>query len=153
MTMEEMVKEFHQKFDLLVQDYPDSLDEKDYLLRRRLIEEEGSEVIDVMADFFYGDKSATLEDVAKELCDLLYVTIGTAVSYGIPIEKCFAEVHRSNMSKLGGDGKPIRRNDGKVLKGPNYTPANLRNIMYPELDRDKSQLAALGQFYQENKSD
>lgn len=66
-------------------------------------------------------------DLGKELCDLLYVVLGTAITYGFQdvLERCFDEVHRSNMSKLGADGKPILREDGKVLKGPNYSPANL----------------------------
>lgn len=68
----------------------------------------------------------------KELCDLLYVAYGLGIRSGYPaelIDRCFAEVHRSNMSKLGEDGKPIYREDGKVLKGPNYTPANIEKIL------------------------
>ena len=72
-----------------------------------------------------------LNQVAKELCDLLYVTIGTIVTYGLQdkIEKCFEEVHRSNMSKLGKDGKPVYREDGKLLKGDNYSLANIKPIL------------------------
>jgi NTP pyrophosphatase (non-canonical NTP hydrolase) len=67
--------------------------------------------------------------VAKELADILYVVYGAADCFGIPIDAVLREVHRSNMSKLGPDGKPIRRSDGKVLKGPAYSPANLDDIV------------------------
>ena len=63
--------------------------------------------------------------LTKELADLLYVTIGTAVTFGLPLEEVFNEVHKSNMSKLGEDGKPIMRSDGKVLKGKNYKEPDL----------------------------
>ena len=66
--------------------------------------------------------------VAKELADLLYVVYGTAVSLGIPIDDVFCEVHTSNMSKLDDNGKPIYREDGKVLKGPHYFQPNLEFI-------------------------
>jgi predicted HAD superfamily Cof-like phosphohydrolase len=65
--------------------------------------------------------------LTKELADLLYIVYGTAVTFGLPLEEVFTEVHRSNMSKLGADGKPLYRADGKVLKGPNYQE--------PDLDR------------------
>ena len=64
------------------------------------------------------------------VCDLIYVLAGSLVSFGVDLDKCFAEVHRSNMSKLGEDGKPIVREDGKILKGPNFTPPDLRSIIY-----------------------
>lgn len=62
----------------------------------------------------------SLVGMADGLADLRYVTEGAAVALGIPLERCFREVHRSNMSKLGEDGKPIYREDGKILKGPNF---------------------------------
>jgi predicted HAD superfamily Cof-like phosphohydrolase len=67
--------------------------------------------------------------LTKELADVLYVVIGTAVAFGLPLEKAFKEVHRSNMSKLGADGKPILREDGKVLKGPNYSEADIGQFL------------------------
>jgi predicted HAD superfamily Cof-like phosphohydrolase len=63
------------------------------------------------------------------LADLIYVAVGTAISLGIPIDDVFAEVHRSNMSKTGPDGKAIRRADGKILKGPNYSPADIESLL------------------------
>ncbi len=67
--------------------------------------------------------------LAKELADILYVTYGTAEILGIPLEDVFQEVHRSNMSKLGLSGRPVRRHDGKVLKGPNYQEADVAGVM------------------------
>lgn len=66
---------------------------------------------------------------ADALADIRYVTDGAALEWGISLEQCLQEVHRSNMSKLGEDGKPIFREDGKVLKGPNFTPPDLQKII------------------------
>src|SRR5437870_2018759 len=68
---------------------------------------------------------AIMRALLKELSDLRYVTEGCAVTLGLPHEDAYVEVHRSNMSKLGEDGKPIYRKDGKVLKGPNYREADM----------------------------
>ena len=70
-------------------------------------------------------------EVADALADQLYILMGTMVSHGMGdvIEDIFDEVHRSNMSKLGVDGKPIYREDGKVLKGPNYSPPNVSKYL------------------------
>lgn len=74
-------------------------------------------------------QEVNLEKLAKELADLLYVVYGTAAAYGLPIDEVYREVHRSNMSKLGEDGKPIYREDGKVLKGPKYSTADIRAVL------------------------
>jgi predicted HAD superfamily Cof-like phosphohydrolase len=66
---------------------------------------------------------------ADALADLRYVVDGSNLEWGIPGEKCLREVHRSNMSKLGEDGRPLLRDDGKFLKGPNYTPPDLASIL------------------------
>jgi predicted HAD superfamily Cof-like phosphohydrolase len=68
-------------------------------------------------------------EVADALTDLLYVVYGAGHAFGIDLDKCFNEVHRSNMSKLGLDGKPIYREDGKVLKGQNYFDPDLITIV------------------------
>jgi predicted HAD superfamily Cof-like phosphohydrolase len=91
-------------------------------LRIRLIEEEFNELKDGIA-------KGNIVEVADALSDILYVVYGTGAAFGIDLDACFAEVHRSNMSKLGEDGKPIRRPDGKILKGPNYTPPDLKKIL------------------------
>ena len=82
-------------------------------LRLGLIDEEFTELKDALDD-------NDIVEVADAISDLLYVVLGTAISYGIPIDKVFEEVHRSNLSKLDANGKPIRREDGKILKGPNF---------------------------------
>ena len=65
----------------------------------------------------------------KELCDLQYVLSGFAVTFGLPFDEAFKRVHESSMSKLGPDGKPIYREDGKVLKGPNYKKPDLSDLV------------------------
>lgn len=90
-------------------------------LRMRLINEEYTEVKEALYE-------GTKEQLAKELADLLYVVYGTAATYGIPIDEVFTRVHESNMSKLGAGGKPVYRNDGKVLKGPNYKEPTMEGL-------------------------
>ena len=90
-------------------------------LRMRLITEEYKEVLEA---FWEG----TYEELAKELADLLYVVNGMAATYGIPLDEVFNRVHESNMSKLGEDGKPVYRDDGKVMKGPNYKEPDLSGL-------------------------
>lgn len=91
-------------------------------LRYELIREELEELEEAIR---YKD----IVDVADALTDLLYVVYGAGHSFGIDLDKCFEEVHNSNMSKLGDDGKPIYREDGKVLKGPNYWKPDLEKVM------------------------
>ena len=113
-----MVREFHHKFDILVNESPIAPDEPTRRLRVRLIQEEFAEL----------QESLEKEDVvgiAKELADLLYVVYGTAVSCGIDMETVFREVHRSNLSKVGG----YKREDGKWVKPPTYSPADLAPIL------------------------
>jgi NTP pyrophosphatase (non-canonical NTP hydrolase) len=92
-------------------------------LRVELIREELDELIEAIT---LGD----LTEVADALTDILYVTYGAGHAFGIPLDECFAEVQRSNMSKLGEDGKPMYREDGKVMKGPQYSVPNLLPILY-----------------------
>ena len=68
-------------------------------------------------------------EIADALTDILYVTYGAGHAFGIPLNECFEEVHRSNMSKLGIDGKPIYREDRKVLKGPNFFHPQLADLL------------------------
>ena len=91
-------------------------------LRYELIREELEELREGL------DKRDIVE-IADALTDLLYVVYGTGHSFGIDLDKCFEEVHNSNMSKLGEDGKPIYREDGKVLKGPNYWAPDLKKVL------------------------
>lgn len=126
MTNFEMVKEFHEKFKV------DEKENKLYellLLRQDLIEEEFNEVsgelLIALSDTYRCKEVSNEKHLLKELVDLLYVVYGTAVSLGYDIDGAFKEVHRSNMSKLDDNGEPIFREDGKVLKSSNYTPADV----------------------------
>lgn len=91
-------------------------------LRCALIEEEAAEFRAAVED---GD----IVGVADAIADLLYVVYGAALTFGIPVREVFTEVHRSNMTKLGDDGVPVYREDGKVLKGPNFSPPQLLPIL------------------------
>jgi len=113
-----MVAEFHQTFDIAKETFPAIPDEATRMLRVRLIQEEFDELQEALGQ---GDTVA----VAKELADLLYVVYGTAVSCGIDMEPVFREVHRSNMSKVGGH----KRADGKWVKPASYSPARLEPIL------------------------
>lgn len=92
------------------------------------IEEEVGEVWDELYSKTMTYKGVNKEKLTKELCDLLWVTYQAAAFFGLPIEKAFQRVYESNMSKLGPDGKPVLREDGKILKGPNYKPAELGDL-------------------------
>ncbi len=87
-----------------------------------MIDEEAAEFRDALA-------AGDIVGVADAIADLLYVVYGAALTFGIPVRAVFAEVHRSNMTKLGDDGIPLYREDGKVLKGPNFSPPNLLPIL------------------------
>ena len=123
------VKEFMTAFGQEVKPTADWPDVETMELRIKLIEEElGALCEAIQSCEIEGGK---LEDVADALTDILYVVYGAGHAFGINLDECFSEVHRSNMSKLGEDGKPIHRVDGKVMKGPNYFPPNLTKQLYP----------------------
>ena len=118
----ERVREFHFTFDHPVAEAPTLVSDKLGALRIRLIAEELAEYSEAL---FAGD----LVEIADALGDLSYVVNGAALVHGIDLPSVVEEIHRSNMTKLGADGKPVRREDGKILKGPNYEPPNLRPIL------------------------
>ena len=91
-------------------------------LRLNLIKEELHELKDAM-------NKKDLVEVADALTDILYVTYGAGHAFGINLDDCFEEVQKSNMSKLGNDGKPIYNEHGKVMKGPNYFKPNLNKFL------------------------
>lgn len=126
-----MVEEFHRKFGIVVQGAPTDLTDETKQLRVRLIQEEFDELRESMA-------AGNLASVAKEMADLLYVVYGTAVSYGIDMEPIFQEVHRSNLSKVGG----YKRADGKWVKPATYSPASVE----PILEAQRKCLSADGPF-------
>lgn len=113
-----MVERFHRLFDIVAQQTPGLVDEPTRVLRERLIQEEFEELKEAMGQ-------QDLVAIAKELADLLYVVYGTAVSYGIDMGPVFTEVHRSNMSKVGG----YKREDGKWVKPPTYSAAAIEPIL------------------------
>jgi predicted HAD superfamily Cof-like phosphohydrolase len=117
-----MVQEFHEQFDIHVSPTPSVPDEPTKILRKRLIQEEFEELQEAMDE-------KDLPSIAKELADLLYVVYGTAVSLGIDMEPIFKEVHRSNMSKVGG----YKREDGKWVKPSTYSPASLDKILEDQI--------------------
>ena len=91
-----------------------------------MIEEELSELKEAVKD-------QNIVEVADALTDILYVTYGAGHAYGIDLDKCFDEVQKSNMSKLGDDGKPIYNEDGKVMKGSNYFKPNLKRFLWEKI--------------------
>ena len=123
LTNFEKVCEFHKAFDLPVLETPQFPSNERIDLRLRLHDEEyGDELQEALA-------ARDIVATADALTDIAYVVYGMAAEFGIDLDACFDEVHRSNMSKLGADGRPIHREDGKVVKGPNYTPPDLRKVL------------------------
>ena len=115
-------KTFMRTFGQIIRTKPQFPDEKTMSLRYDLIKEELKELELAM-------KTKNLKEVADALTDILYVTYGAGYAYGIDLDKCFKEVQRANMSKLGTDGKPIYNEKGKVMKGPNYSEPNLKQFV------------------------
>lgn len=121
----EAVKIFHETYKLAIRNTPDvSFPTKESVLRYELFKEENEEYLEAV-------KKKDLIGVADALGDMLYVLCGTILDHGLQgkIEAVFDEIHRSNMSKLDKNGQPIYREDGKVLKGPDYSPPNLESIL------------------------
>ena len=116
------VKVFMETFGQMVRTKPQFPDEKTMKLRYDLIKEELNELE-------YAMKTKNLKEIADALTDILYVTYGAGFAYGIDLDKCFKEVQRANMSKLGEDGKPIFNEKGKVMKGPNYREPDLKQFV------------------------
>ena len=116
------VRDFMKTFGQEVKTEPELPDKETAKLRIELIVEELNELIDANED-------KDLIGIADALTDILYVTYGAGHAFGIDLDSCFREVQRSNMSKLGEDGKPIYREDGKVLKGPNYSEPDLKKTL------------------------
>lgn len=128
LTMEEAtghVRKFHDAFGIANATRPlGNIGDRDALLRYKLIREENEEYLEAALK---GD----LVEVADALGDILYILCGTLLKHGLEhkIDEVFREIQRSNMSKLGADGKPIYRDDGKVMKGPNYFRPDIASIL------------------------
>lgn len=119
------VRAFHTLFGMGVsEDMVADLGEAKNRLRFNLMDEENKEYLEAA-------QNNDLVEVADALGDMLYILCGTILEHGMQykIEEVFNEIQRSNMSKLGADGKPIYREDGKVMKGPNYSKPNIEAIL------------------------
>tara|TARA_B100001123_G_C14942021_1_gene880091 strand:+ start:156 stop:527 length:372 start_codon:yes stop_codon:yes gene_type:complete len=122
MTNFKDVKKFMETFGQEVKTKAEFPSDKIVKLRYDLIKEE-------LDEFEEAIKTKNLTEVADSLTDILYVTYGAGIAFGIDLDKCFDEVQRSNMSKLGKNGKPIYNEHGKVMKGPDYFQPNLKKFV------------------------
>lgn len=120
----EMVKDFHTAYGATVNNSPQG-GFPDLQLRLELHREEYEELLHAIGE-------RDLVEAADAIGDLIYVLCGSAVAWGIPLDDVFAEIHASNMSKLMPDGSVRRREDGKVLPGPNFRLPDLRRVIYSE---------------------
>jgi predicted HAD superfamily Cof-like phosphohydrolase len=120
----EKVREFHDAFGIANAENPTLIDLNESLLRYTLLREENEEYLEAC-------KNGKLTEIADALGDILYIAYGTLLKHGLQhkIEEIFDEIHRSNMSKLDDQGKPIYREDGKVLKSKNYFKPDIERIL------------------------
>ncbi len=117
------VAQFHDAFNLPMRQVPGiEIDHALARLRVALLEEEVSE-------FATASEKGDLIGITDALADIVYVAYGTALTYGVDLDSALREVHRSNMSKLGSDGKPLIRDDGKVLKSQRYFPPDIAAVL------------------------
>lgn len=122
-SVADAVADFHRAFGLPIQQRPDAdIDPGLAQLRMDLVAEEVDELM-------VASEKGDLVAIADALADIAYVVYGTALTYGIDLDSVLREVHRSNMSKLGADGKPLIRQDGKVLKSDRYRPPDIGPIV------------------------
>jgi predicted HAD superfamily Cof-like phosphohydrolase len=117
----EFVAEFHEVYGCPARTSP-MLDVPEAPMRLALIDEEVQELHDAIA-------AGDLIETADALADIAYVVYGAALTFGIDLDAVLAEVHRSNMSKLGDDGRPIYREDGKILKGPSFSRPDIASVL------------------------
>ncbi|MFF8957894.1 MazG nucleotide pyrophosphohydrolase domain-containing protein [Streptomyces sp. NPDC014894] len=117
-----LVQEFHRAFGLDARAVPAEVPPELAAHRHELLAEEFAEVAEVSVD-------GPLDSLAHELADVVYVAYGTALVHGIDLDAVLAEVHRANMSKLGPDGVPVLREDGKVLKGDHYRAPDIAGVL------------------------
>tara|TARA_B100000609_G_C17174325_1_gene413455 strand:- start:682 stop:1089 length:408 start_codon:yes stop_codon:yes gene_type:complete len=118
------IQEFHDVFGGI----PADMDEK-LVLRERLIAEECAETMEALSDVRANNTAENRAEFLKELVDLLYVTYGTIHTMGWDADAAFEQVHASNMSKVDETGKPQYREDGKILKGPNYKKPDMKELV------------------------
>lgn len=121
--VQDLVKEFHEAFGHPINNKPTLVSDDEAYLREQLITEENEEFIDASIN-------KNLTAIADALGDLVYVCYGTALVYGIDLDKVIEEIHASNMTKLQPDGSVLYRADGKVLKGPDYREPDIHGVIY-----------------------
>lgn len=121
-THSQQLREFHETFGHPAPDKPTLIDPALAEFRWDIFWEEYEE-------YLLAEQNGDIIEIADALGDMAYILFGTATVHGIDLSPVFDEIHRSNMSKLGEDGKPIYREDGKVLKGPNYFRPNIASII------------------------
>ena len=119
MNVFKAVEEFHRKYGIRVGVIPEFPKHQERVLRKKLLEEEYEE-------YLAAENKHDFEEVARELVDIIYIVCGTAVSYGIPLDKVFEEVHNANMRKTGD----ARRDDGKILKPEGWQPPDIKKVLY-----------------------
>ncbi|MFE5136824.1 MazG nucleotide pyrophosphohydrolase domain-containing protein [Streptomyces fagopyri] len=117
-----MVRAFHRAFGLATRGTPAEVSPALAAHRGELLAEEAAEVAEVSV-------TGPLDRLAHELADVVYVAYGTALVHGIDLDEVIAEIHRSNMTKLGPDGQVSRRADGKVLKGEHYRAPDVTAVL------------------------
>ena len=121
MSMFTDVRAFHRAFEQRVGETPQLPGNEERTLRIKLLEEE-------FIEYMSAEHDNNLVEIADALADIIYIACGTAVSYGIPLDDVFEEVHASNMAKLV-DGKVIRRADGKIQKPEGWEPPDIERIL------------------------
>jgi predicted HAD superfamily Cof-like phosphohydrolase len=118
----EQVLEFHEAFGVPVLPAPQFPDEDRRKLRYRILKEEFEEYV-------AAENEDNFEEVADALGDMAYIIAGTALEYGIPLDRVLDAIHKANMAKLGPDGKPIKRADGKVIKPEGWQPPDIASAL------------------------
>lgn len=129
MTPEEMLREFHETAGLRLPDHPTFDIGAEFVsdeVRQKMLDSEVQELRDAVA-------AGNLTEIADALADIVYVAVGTAVTYGIPFDAVFTEVHRSNMTKFLPGG-PVINEDGKIVKGTGYKPPRIAELLGKETD-------------------
>jgi hypothetical protein len=124
MTPEQMLREFHETAGLTLPGCPTLDIGAEFVsdeVRQKMLDSEVQELRDAVA-------ARDLTGIADALADIVYVAIGTAVTYGLPFDAILAEVHRSNMTKFLPDG-PVINSEGKIIKGPGYEPPRIAGIL------------------------
>jgi len=113
-----LVKEFHETFGISISEKPELPVGSVRKLQMDLLKEEYKEYLDA-------EVSGDILRIADELADLIYMALGTAIRYGIPMDKVFEAVHKNNMTKLDSDGNPVVNENGKVIKPEGFEPVDL----------------------------